>query len=79
MGPVLDHATVVDHDDPIGQAGRLQPVRNEDRGPPGRRNLHRGGDARFGGQIEVRRGLVEQEDRGVDQVSPGERDELTFP
>ena len=46
---------------------------------PSGRDPHRRGDPGLGREVEVRRGLVEQQDRRVDEVGAGERDELALP
>ncbi len=46
---------------------------------PRGRDTHRGLHLGLGLQVEVRRGFVEQQDRGVDEVRAGQRDELALP
>ena len=41
-------------------------------------DAHRRGDPSLGGEVEVRGGFVQQEDRRVDQVRAGERDQLAL-
>ena len=79
MGSVLDDPAVVDHEDPVGEPGGLEPVGDEDRGaaPVAATRIaavHPG----LGGEVEVRRRLVEEQDRGIDEVGAGERDELAL-
>ena len=45
----------------------------------GRELLGRPDHGGLGGQVERRRRLVEQQDRRVDQVGAGQRDQLTLP
>ena len=79
MRAVFDDPAVVDHDDAVGEARRLQPVRDQDRRATLRRDTHRGLHLRFGLQVEVRRRFVEQQDRRVDEVRARERDQLALP
>ena len=75
-GPALDDPAVVEHDDPVGEAGRLQPVRDHDGGAPAGDRAHRRGDPRLGAEVEVGGGLVQQQDRRVDEFGAGEREQL---
>ena len=67
------------HHDAVGVAGGLQAVGDQDGGAaPGdqpHRLLHPG----LGGEVEVGGRLVEQEDRRVDELGPGEGDQLALP
>ena len=78
VAAVLDDAAVVDHDDAVGEARGLEPVRDQDRGATVRGHAHRGLHLRLGLQVEVRGRLVEEQDRGIDEVRARERDELAL-
>ena len=79
VAAVLHDAAVVDHDDAVGEARGLEPVRDQDRRAPVRGDAHRRLHLRFGLEVEVRGRLVEEQDRGIDQVgSRSERDELAL-
>ena len=79
MGPDLGDSPGVEEHDAVGAAGGLQAVGDHDRGAVGGEALHRGDDAGLVGEVEVRGRLVEQQDRRVDQLRPGERDQLALP
>jgi hypothetical protein len=51
-------------------------VRDDQGGAPGRELLRRPVHLGLGGQVQGGGRLVEQQDRRVDQVGPGQRDEL---
>ena len=59
--------------------GRLQPVRDDDRRTRLRDLLHGRADPGLGGQVEVGGRLVQQQHGRVDQLGPGQRDELALP
>ena len=65
-------------DDPVGRPGRLEPVGDDDRRPSAGDLLHGRGHAGLGRQVEVGRGFVEQQDRGVDELGAGQRDQLAL-
>ena len=68
VAAVLDDAALLDDDDARRAAGGLQAVRDEQRGAAARRQVHRPLDLGLGGEIEVRRRLVEDEDRRIHQL-----------
>ncbi len=76
MGADLGHPAVVHHHDPVGPGRGGEPVRDHDgraaAGQPVGGRQH----GRFRGRIERRRRLVEQQDVRVDQLGPGQRDQL---
>ena len=74
----LDHLPALQDDDPVGGFGRLQPVGDDDVVRPLRHLLHRRGDPRLGDEVEIRRGLVEQQDDRVDELGSSERDQLAL-
>ena len=74
----LDHLPAVQDDDAVGRLRGLQPVRDDHRRAALRNLLHRGRNVRLGHEVEVRGGLVEQQQHRVDQLGPGERDELAL-
>ena len=75
----LDHAALLEHDDPIGVADRGQAVRDDQPGvlleQPGERRL----DQAFGVAVDARRRLVQDQDLGVGDQSAGEADQLALP
>ena len=78
MGPHVGDATVVEHHDPIGGACGLKSVGDDHRGPTVRDPLHGSGHPRLGGQVEVGGGFVQKQHRRVDQLGPGEGDQLAL-
>ena len=75
----LRHLTGVEYDDAVRVPGGLEPVGDEDRRSSPRDMGHRLVDAGLGHQIEVGGRLVEQQDRGIDQLCPGEGQQLALP
>ena len=59
-----------EHDDPIGPRRGGEAMRHDDRRSTGRQRTHGRHDAGLTGQVERRRGLVEQQDGRVDQPGP---------
>jgi hypothetical protein len=78
VGAGFDHLPVVQHDDTVSRLRGLEPVGDHHRGATLGHLLHCRSNARLGDQVEVRGGLVEQEEHRVDQLSPSERDELSL-
>ena len=78
MGPHVGDTTAVEHHDPIGGACGLESVGDDHSGPTVRDPLHGGGHPRFGRQVEIGGGFVQQEHRRVDQLRPGEGDQLAL-
>ena len=79
MGAGLGDLTVAEHHDAVGPAGGLETVGDHQRRAPCRDHPHRLLHAGFGGEVEVGGGLVEQQDRRVDEVGAGQADELALP
>lgn len=76
MVPVLDNPAAFEHQNPVGQSGRAQPMRNHDRGAAGsqfRKALELG---QFSQGVEDRCRLVQHREVGMPQESPGEGDAL---
>ena len=79
MAALLDDLAAVDHDDPIGAACGREPVRDEQRGATAGDQAHRPLHPGLGTEVEVGGGLVEQQDRRVDEQRAREADELALP
>ncbi len=73
---VLDQVAVLEHEHAVGTGRRRQPVRDRDRRATDRELLESVRDADLGERIDRRRGLVEQQDVGVRDPGPQQRDEL---
>jgi len=65
-----DRAGVQD-DDPVGSAGSLQAVGDDDGGPAVGHLIHGGSQPGLGGEVEVGGSFVEQQDRGIDKFGSG--------
>src|SRR5215218_7505174 len=78
VGAVLDEAALLDDHDPRRRARRLQPVGDQERGTALRRQVHRPLHLGLGREVEVRRRLVEDEDRRIDELGPGEAQQLAL-
>ena len=78
MGALLDDEAVVQDDDPAGLADRRQAVRDDDRGAAGEQAAQALLDRRLGVEVDVRGGLVEDQDAGVGDEGAGERDQLAL-
>ena len=76
MRAALDDAAVVEDDDLVGVAHRGEAVRDRDHRPALREPLERGLHRALGLRVERRGGLVEDEDRGIAQDRPRDRDAL---
>ena len=70
----LDDPAVVDHHDPVGGAGGLQAVGDQQRGAVARHHAHRPLHPGLGAEVEVGRRLVEQQDRRIHQQGAGQAD-----
>ena len=79
MRALLRDPALVDHHDAVGPGRGGQPVRHQQRGAPRGQPLGGLDHRRLGGQVERGRRLVEQQDVRVDQVGPGQRDQLALP
>ncbi len=79
MGAVGDDPPGIDHDDPVGALGAAEPVGDDDRGAAGEEDTQRSFDVDLGLGVQIRRGLVENDDRRVHQERPTEGDELALP
>src|SRR5581483_2036281 len=80
--PVLDDATVLEHDDAVGAAHRREAVRDQYRGDVARRLEKALEELRLGANVEVGRRLVEHEHRraAVDgDERTGDRNALPLP
>ena len=75
---VLDHPAAVEHHDPVGAGGGGQPVGDDERGAAAGSARRSPRSPRLGGQVERGGRLVEQQDVGVDQLGPGQRDQLAL-
>ena len=67
VAALLHDAAVVDDDDAVSAPRGGETVRDEDRRAPVRGETHRPLDPGFGAEVEVRGGLVEQQDRRIDE------------
>ena len=81
LGRVIgDDATVAQADDPLGVSGDILFVRHDDDGLPGLvQILEEVDDLDRGLRIEVAGGFVGQQDTGVVDERPGDRDALALP
>ena len=79
MGTCLHHLPGVQYDDPVCSPRCLQAMRDHHGGPTVRHLLHRRGDVGLGHQVEIGRRLVEEQDHGIDELSPSQRDQLALP
>src|SRR5579875_1333010 len=75
----LGDPAVLEHHDPVGPGSGAEPVRHQDGGAARHELLGGRGHGGLGGGVERRGRLVEQQDRRIDQVGAGERDELALP
>ena len=78
MGSVLDDPAVVDYGDPVGPHGGGQPVGDEDGCPALQHRIQRPLDHRFREQVQVRRGLVEDQHPGTRQEGSGQGHQLAL-
>src|SRR5262249_41904930 len=72
-GALLEDAAVVEHQDRVGATDGRQAVGDDEGGAAGHEPLEPLHDERLGGGIERRRGLVEDEERGVAEECAGDR------
>ncbi len=72
----IDDLTFVDDDDPIGQRQRGTPMRDEQCRARARDPAQRGVDLLLDARVDRRRGVVEQQDRGIREERAGQRDPL---
>ena len=63
VGAVLDDLSVVEHDDPLGMPHARETMRDQDRRQPARQLEEAVEQLGFGTDVEMRRGLVENEHR----------------
>src|SRR4051794_34025768 len=79
MRAALDDPAVVDDEDLVGLPHGREPVSDHERGPAGERRLERAlyGDLRLA--VEMRRRLVEHDDRRRLQQQPCNRETLLLP
>ena len=79
VGPALHDPAAVQDDDPVGVADGGEAVGDDEDGPA-RQELSQGAlDEPLGLGVQVRRGLVQDQDRGVAQDGPGDADALALP
>src|SRR5262245_10646090 len=78
VGADLDHLAVVEHDDTVGARRRLEPVGDEQGRAALAHAAHGPHHLRLGGQVEVGSRLVQNQDGRIDQLGPGQGDELAL-
>ena len=78
MGAVLDDPPGLDDEDLVGRPDRGQPVGDDDGRATGERLAQRLLDGRLGGRVEVRGGLVEDDDARPGEQQAGDRQPLTL-
>ena len=76
---VLDDPAALDHQHPVGDLDRRQPVGDDERGPVGEDRPQRALHQPLRRDVERRRRLVEDQHRRVGQERAGERDQLPLP
>ena len=76
VGALLHDLALGEDHDPVRGARGLEAVGDQDRRTPSGDGRHRGRHLGLGRQVEVGGGLVEEQDHGVDQLGPGQRDQL---
>ena len=79
VGPGLDHLAVLQHDDDVGRAHRLEPVGDQEGGATARGLEQPGLHLGLGVGVQPGRRLVEQQERGVAQDGPGDGQPLALP
>src|SRR6266508_6721220 len=72
VAAALDDAAVVEDQDQVGGEHGRQPVRDDERRPPGEERAQRGLDVLLGDGVEVGRGLVEDQDARILEDDPGD-------
>ena len=75
----LDDPAGIDDRDLVGDRGETQPMRHDQHGPRPGHASDRVADDRLAGGIEMRGGFVEDDQPGVGQDRPGDRDALPLP
>jgi len=75
----LEDSPVVEHDDLVGVPDRREPVRDHEDGPALDHPLERRLDLQLGLGVDVRGRLVEDQDTGIAQDRPRQRDPLPLP
>ena len=76
MRALLDDHTVLEDDDQVGVADRRQPVRDHERGAVGEQRAERALDPPLRADVDRRGRLVEDQDAGIGEQRPRERDQL---
>src|SRR5918999_1485779 len=74
--PLLDDASLLEHDDEIGVANRREAVGDDDGGTAGQEPPQGELDLALGADVDAGRGFVENEDARVGEKRPRESDEL---
>jgi len=69
---------MVEEQDTIGQVNRLGSMRNQKRRAPGHEPFQRLPDLIEGFAIEMGRRLIQQQEAGLAEEEPGQRDHLAF-
>jgi hypothetical protein len=75
----VDHPSLVEDGDPVGQRQRGAPVGDEQGGAALRERAQRVVDGGFGGGVDRGRGVVEHQHPRVGEHRPGQRDPLPLP
>jgi hypothetical protein len=78
VGAHRAHAAPVEHDDPLGGEHRRQAVGDGEHGPLPRDPGHGVAQRPFVDRVELRRGLVEEQQRGPAQEGAGDGDALAL-
>jgi hypothetical protein len=79
VGTLLNDASLFEDDDPIGGTGGLEAMSDEERRSAPGEAAHRAPDARLRRQVEIRRRLVQNQQRRVDECRAGEAEKLPLP
>ena len=79
VGPVGHDPSAVEQHHPVGQADGREAVGDDERGPPLHEDAERGVDALLHLDVDGAGGVVEDEDRWVDQEGAGDGDALALP
>ena len=77
-GPARDDASVVEHDDLVGERDRREAVGDDDRRPAAHRLAQAVADLRLGRRVDRGRRVVEDQDARVDDQRAGDRDPLAL-
>ena len=78
VGAVLDHPARIEHEDPVGNFGRGQPVGDGDHGASGGKFAQCPGDTHLGGRVHRGGGLVQNQQVGIGNRRPHQGDQLTL-